>query len=379
MDIVVQFKVFMIEAYRELNSKKMFWLVIIGSLLVAALFGSIGIGEDYFSFFGHEFKNSILNTQNVPKDVFFKQMLFFELGVDKWLTVFAMLLAIISTGSLMPDFLSSGTIDMMISKPLSRWRLFILKYLSGLVFVFLQVSVFTVACFFVIGFRVGSWEWGIFLVIPLVVLFFSYVYSISVWLAVHKCSSLTCILVTIILWGILGAINTTDSVAVGIKSAVSVELKYREIYKAGLEDEIKVLKAEASVDQNEVSSKEEELKSQKEQLSDLGETVVKMENFIRYIYYFKTVLPKTEETTNLIKRVLIENTDVPEKDDQSPLEMLKKLDEQGNENQFNQQLVKAEQEKNERKRSVFWVLGTSLIFEVLVLFWAGFKFSRKDF
>ena len=44
----------------------------------------------------------------------------------------------------------------------SRLRLFLTKYLSGLLFVGLQVTVFSVLCFVVIGFKAGAWEPAIF-------------------------------------------------------------------------------------------------------------------------------------------------------------------------------------------------------------------------
>ena len=61
---------------------------------------------------------------------------------------------------------------------------------AGLLFVALQVAIFATASYFVIGIRGGSWEPGVFLAIPLVVCFFSYLYAVSVFFGVLTRSTL---------------------------------------------------------------------------------------------------------------------------------------------------------------------------------------------
>ena len=67
----------------------------------------------------------------------------------------------------------------MLSKPIGRSRLFLLKFLTGLLFAAIQVTVFTVASFLVIGIRGGDWEPWLFVAIPLVVLFYSYLFAVQ--------------------------------------------------------------------------------------------------------------------------------------------------------------------------------------------------------
>ena len=59
----------------------------------------------------------------------------------------------ISTASLFPDFLAGGAVDLYLSKPISRLRLFLFKYSCGLLFVALQIGCFCLASFLVIGLR----------------------------------------------------------------------------------------------------------------------------------------------------------------------------------------------------------------------------------
>src|SRR4029077_12078354 len=106
------------------------------------------------------------NTGIMPRGDFYKLM-FNTLGVGIWLSWIATVLALISTAGIFPDMLTGGSIDLYLSKPISRLRLFFTKYLSALLFVGLQVGLFTLASFLVLGIRGGTWLWGLFLAIPI--------------------------------------------------------------------------------------------------------------------------------------------------------------------------------------------------------------------
>jgi ABC-type transport system involved in multi-copper enzyme maturation permease subunit len=376
MNIFVQFKIFMLEAYRELNAKKLFWLTMACSAVVVIVFAGIAIGEDHVSIFGYEWTNSLFNTENYPEPYFYKEFLFLYVGVDKWLTWFGMVLAIVSTGGLMSDFLSSGSIDMMISKPMGRWRLFFLKYLSGLLFVTLQVTFFTTSCFIVIGARTGDWEWGLFMVIPLVILFFSYLYSLTTLLAMYKCSTLTCIVLVMCFWGLIGSVNFVDWLFMQGKSIAKVELMFREPSLIENKRRLEELEEDTEASEHELEKLKSKVERSERRIGGIKKSQATCNKVLNYVYWVKTFLPKTEETTHLIKRLLDEYTDVQGNESNDPLQLLNNKDNYGV--GVNNKLLQLFEEREE-EQSLFWVLGTSLIFEAILLFWAGLKFSRKDF
>ena len=78
-----------------------------------------------------------------------------------------------------------GSIDVVLSKPMTRWQVFLGKYAGSMVFVFVQACIFVLLTFVVIGIRWGCWIPGYLLTIPLVLLLFSYLYCVSVWVAVY--------------------------------------------------------------------------------------------------------------------------------------------------------------------------------------------------
>lgn len=128
---------------------------------------------------GWQFDTAPLTADVVPPAKFYL-FLFATLAVPIWLTWLATILALISTASMVPDFLASGPIELTLARPISRLRLFTVKCGCGLLFVALQVAVFAVACFLVVGLRGGSWDPRIFLAVPIVVLFFGSLFSFCV-------------------------------------------------------------------------------------------------------------------------------------------------------------------------------------------------------
>ena len=199
-----------LEAYRSLNSKKLFWLVLILSALVVVAFACIGINEKGLKLAFWQIDNQMFNSKQMPPDQFYKTV-FVHVGIGIWLAWLATILAIISTAGIFPDLLTSGSIDLFVSKPISRLRLFITEYAAGLLFVALQVTIFSTACFLVIGLRGGAWEPGLFLAVPIMVCFFSYLFSVSTLLGVVTRSTVAALLLTLLFWFFVWALGAAET------------------------------------------------------------------------------------------------------------------------------------------------------------------------
>ena len=124
----------------------------------------------------------------------------------------ASILALISTASIVPDMVTGGSIDILLSKPIGRTRLFLTRYFTGLLFVTVQVAVFTIASIVVVGIRGGSWEPWFLLAIPLVVIFFSYLFCICALVGLLTRSTIVALLVTMLFCcSSSGSIRGSDS------------------------------------------------------------------------------------------------------------------------------------------------------------------------
>ena len=146
-----------IDSYRELSAKKIFWLTMGISGLIVLMIAAVGMSDDG-SMTILWFETSLpLGDLGLEKGVFYK-VVFVNLGFRFWLAWGATILALASTAGIFPDFISGGAIDLALSKPIGRVRLLLTKYVASLLFVALQVAVFSLCAFLVIGIRGGAWE-----------------------------------------------------------------------------------------------------------------------------------------------------------------------------------------------------------------------------
>ncbi len=367
-----------LDAYRELNSKRMFWIVLALSALVVLVFAAAGIdAEGELTLLGMQTPIPIA----MPPDEFYKLM-FVTFGIEIWLALAATVLAIISTASIFPDLLTGGSIDLYLSKPLGRLRLFLTKYAAALLFVTLQVAVFCVASFVIIGLRGGAWEPGILLGVPIVVCFFSYLYAVSVLFGVLTRSTVAAILLTVLAWFLVFVVHGSEIALLTFRTAADRRaasavptLKLVEGQLAYLE---KRPPAELTATDNEMLAN---LRRQRDDLrgSVEGSARRNLDLAHRIVYGLKTALPKTSETTALLSRSLISEPEYDDAADDGP-----RPGNNGNDNirRRERAITRADERAVQsavRQRPVAWVVGTSLLFEAAVLGVAAWVFCRRDY
>jgi hypothetical protein len=129
---------------------------------------------------------------------------FIEDWVVNWLLGWVIvLLGVVVTASFIPTMLRKGSVDLLLSKPISRARLLVFKYLGGLTFVFLNAALIMVGVYVLLGLRSGIWANGILLSILLLTFFFAILYAISTLTAVLTESTVLCILFACLAWFVL--------------------------------------------------------------------------------------------------------------------------------------------------------------------------------
>src|SRR5262245_59366793 len=181
-----------LDSYRELNARRMFWIVLLLSALAVGSFATLGATNDGLTILWFKVPGF-----GLPPAIFYRQ-LFITIIIGFWLTWAATILALISTASIFPDFMAGGTIDLYLSRPISRLRLFFTKYIAALLFVFLQVLIFCIGSYFILGLRGHFWRPGIFWAVPIVLCFYSYLFSVCVLIGIVTRSTLAALLLTIL-------------------------------------------------------------------------------------------------------------------------------------------------------------------------------------
>lgn len=200
-----------LDGFRESRDRRIFWVLLLMSFGVAAamfcirfepdgidvLFGMWKVQADQFA------ANGMLRTNLIAAVIVDGIM-------DTALGSVGMILAVIATAGFIPHLLEKGAIELVVSRPIPRWMLFLGRYLGGLSFVLFHAAVFVGLTFLVAGLRWGVWLPGYLLAIPLVTLLFSFLYCISVLTAVYARGTVTAILITLGAWAAFAAIQTVD-------------------------------------------------------------------------------------------------------------------------------------------------------------------------
>lgn len=89
-------------------------------------------------------------------------------------------LGVLVTASIIPDMLQTGSLHLLLSKPVSRWALIVSKFVGGCAFVLLCVTQLVIGLYVIAALRLGVWNARILWCIPVALLIFAVFYSVSV-------------------------------------------------------------------------------------------------------------------------------------------------------------------------------------------------------
>ncbi|MGE3807583.1 MAG: ABC transporter permease [Gemmataceae bacterium] len=110
------------------------------------------------------------------------------------------LLALLWSAGFVPAFLEPSAASVLLTKPIPRTALLIAKYLSVLVFVFFQATIFIGGTWLALGLKTGIWDMAYLWAIPLLLAHFAVFYSFSVLLAVHTRSTVASAIGSVAFW-----------------------------------------------------------------------------------------------------------------------------------------------------------------------------------
>ncbi|WP_200276245.1 hypothetical protein [Haloferula rosea] len=327
-----QFLAVFIDALRLLKAKALFWITLAISVLAAVLYFSIGFNEEGITlFFGVEtWENEFIRAGSPLAEMFYLGI-FSMVMVNIWLSWVAVILALVTCAPVFPSFMQEGSAGTVLCKPIGRLKLFVFKYLSGLLFAFLQTSIFCLIVFFAIRFRVGTWNPSVFWAVPLIVLMFSYLWSILVTVGVRTKSVMASLLAALLVWGAAWISKVTEEY----------------IYMAA--------------EMGELPTGDGTMRLSDEEQQNFRE------GYALYSLPYK-VLPKTTDTINLLQRYIT----VEGEREFSMTQLIGAMSGFGSE----------EDEVTEaalKRHSPVYIIGTSLAFEFVVLGFGAWMFVRRDF
>jgi ABC-type transport system involved in multi-copper enzyme maturation permease subunit len=185
------------DTFREAIARKIFWglfglssLMILFFLfvmkidIVAGATASISL----FGFHGH---NNTTDVQRLVRGVF---------GfVATFLYTFGMFLAVFASSGLTPSVLEPGRIELLLSKPVSRWHLLLGRYAGNLLVVLCNTVYLVFGIWLILGWKTGIWSGPFLLAIPTTTFIFAVLMAVVVLIGVLWDSTALSIMITVAL------------------------------------------------------------------------------------------------------------------------------------------------------------------------------------
>jgi ABC-type transport system involved in multi-copper enzyme maturation permease subunit len=379
-----QILVLFLDSVRRLRAAKLFWVALGLSFLAAALFGIFELNEEGLKFpFFDTLPRDTLNTRVIDPGIVY-QFLFLVFGVALWLSWAAIILALISTADLIPTLVNDGSADLYLVRSIGRVRLFLTRYLTGLLFVAAQAALFTTAAYVVIGLRGGIWMPGLFWTIPYVVFFFSSLFVISATVGLLTGNSVAAILVTILVWFGLFVLNSGDVITLREEQAVAETVATFDARAERLAAELE-RRSDTGVSEVILNSLRLNLDKTRETADSLRRQQAIWSTVHTTVVSIRAPFPKTNEIVQRLEAAMASANElqaVPE-----TLEELREDRERAarDEDADEEVLREDARERGYSKagqmydgRSAGWVFGTSLGFQIVMLAFANWWFVRRD-
>ncbi len=109
-------------------------------------------------------------------------------------------IAVLVTASMVPNTFASGSIDLLLSKPIGRSMLYLTKFVGGCSFILLNAAYFLVGFWLIAGLRIGIWTNRILWCIPIFLFLFAIYYSVSALAGVIWRNTIVCVVVSFLFW-----------------------------------------------------------------------------------------------------------------------------------------------------------------------------------
>jgi len=354
----------LLDSFRMLKSKAIFWVTLGISMLVALVYLSLGFTDQGVSvlFGAYVFENDLIKKGSPMAELFYIGI-FAKYIAEWWLSWIAVLLGLISCGAIFPDAMKEGSAGVLLTKKPSRLSVFLAKFAGSLLFVAIQVGLFMLIVFIALRWRVGEWNFSVFWYVPLILLVFTYLYSFMVLIAVKTRSVMTALLLTLVLWAVSSIVGAIEGYLY-----IASEFNFGPMGDPSLVEEQPEPPEGVIEEQEPEDERSVEVSIQGEE--DVGSDELKL--WHGRIKAFYGLLPKTGRTMEIADRLLVVNgkkgfargsfldmmmgtTDL---DDENPMSEMETM--------------------SANRHSVSYAIGTSLVFAFVMLSLAARSFCRRD-
>lgn len=116
------------------------------------------------------------------------------------LGILAVFVAIVVTSPIIPETFRSGSLHLLLSKPISRVWLYLAKFFGGCIFVLVNITFVLLGLYFIAGLRFEIWNTGLLACIPILMFVFIIFYSVSGLAGLVWGNAIVCVVACLIFW-----------------------------------------------------------------------------------------------------------------------------------------------------------------------------------
>lgn len=199
-----------VDGLSDIRSKRLNRLLIASAVTPTIETGDATALDFYYAIWRIPINVSVTHQQ-------FAQTITSELPVyfDKFVMSIGLLIAILVTANMVPETFESGSLNLLLSKPISRWGLYTAKFVGGCVFIALCAAYLFLGVWLWLGLAMEVWDRAILLSIPLYVIVFAIYFSVSAFVGLLWRSAIVSVILTLLFWAfcfsigsIYGFVNT---------------------------------------------------------------------------------------------------------------------------------------------------------------------------
>ncbi len=138
------------------------------------------------------------------------QVVVMALGV--LLGAFGVFIALLVTASMIPHAFEAGSVDLLLSKPVTRSGVFLAKFFGGCAFIAINAAYFIVGLWLILGWRLGVWNERLLLAIPLYVFLFAIYYGVSSLAGLIWRNAIVSVVLAVVFWMVCFALGSAVTV-----------------------------------------------------------------------------------------------------------------------------------------------------------------------
>ncbi len=172
-----------VDTFREAMARKIFWGLFGLSALMILFFlflMRIDVVEGAvatITLFGNE----RTTRADVNVDELIRQV---HSSIAGFLYTFGMFLAVFASAGLIPSVLEPGRIELILSKPVSRWQILLGRFAGNILVVAANITFLVVGVWLIFGWKTGVWTTAFLVTIPATIILFFSLLSIVAWAGV---------------------------------------------------------------------------------------------------------------------------------------------------------------------------------------------------